>query len=223
MLCNCTTCSRLSQCFVRNLPSPDLPAIARHLTKHDLPPRSAIFWQGQEAKEAFIVCEGSVKLVSTDESGAERIAKFVWPGEFFGLDSLLQRMERPFAAITRERSQIVRIDLDYFRRLILSDPGSFSKILDYFCSMVMNMSVEKLDMSGERIQKRLRKVLARMRVGSGSERSATEEKRSAITQHELGEFLGVAEETISREMKKLRQKDLKREHGRAKAATNGAS
>lgn len=76
----------------------------------------------------------------------ERIVRFVWPGEFFGLDSVLCEIERPFAAITREPSEIARMEIDYFRRLVASDPGSFCGILDHLCSLFLNTTVEKLDL-----------------------------------------------------------------------------
>jgi DNA-binding Lrp family transcriptional regulator len=53
-------------------------------------------------------------------------------------------------------------------------------------------------MSGNRVSGRLRKMLARIRGTTPIE----------IKQWELAQFLGVSEETISREMKKMRAEEV---------------
>jgi CRP-like cAMP-binding protein len=189
----------------------DIASIALHLTRHRLAARSTIFWQGQQSDAVFLVCEGSVKLVSYDELGTERIARFVWPGEFFGLDSVLQQIERPFGAITREPSQIARIEFDYFRRLIVSDPSFFCNVLDYVCRIFVSTTVEKIDISGDRIRRRLQRVLADLQRTTKLRQTVSKANPCDVTQHELAQLLGVAEETISRELKKLHQKKPLRE------------
>lgn len=103
------------------------------------------------------------------------------------------------------------MELNYFRQQVLLDPRSFCQLLDYVCGLLLGLSVEKLDISGERINKRLQHVLVSLRRTIGPQQATADTKKHSVTQRELSEFLGVAEETISRELKKMtkRSKGLK--------------
>jgi DNA-binding MarR family transcriptional regulator len=60
--------------------------------------------------------------------------------------------------------------------------------------------IEKLEISGRRLNRRLRCAIARIAAARACE------PPSEIKQRELAEFLGVSEEAISRQLRKLRGK-----------------
>jgi CRP-like cAMP-binding protein len=144
-----------------------------------------------------------VKLVYCDSLGNERIASFVWPGNFFGLDSVLEQGERQFSAVTRQPSQLARLDINYFKNIIASDSRLFFHILDRVCQSYVNTTLEKIEISGDRVRSRLQRVLRNLRQATFQQQTLGNANIGVVTQHELGQLLGVAEETISRELKKL--------------------
>ena len=61
----------------------------KHVSSY--PERSIIFMEGEDARGVYILCQGRVKLLTTNGEGKTLILKIARPGEVLGLNSLLTR------------------------------------------------------------------------------------------------------------------------------------
>jgi CRP/FNR family transcriptional regulator len=160
--------------------------------------REVVYSAGLPAENVFVVRSGSVRITFGDACGGERITRFVHPGEVFGLDAFLPEKIRAFSAITREESVLCVATSSEFLRFVKQDCQRLWALFVQLDANAFNCHFEKLEMSGNRVSGRLRKMLARIRGTTPIE----------IKQWELAQFLGVSEETISREMKKMRAEEV---------------
>jgi CRP-like cAMP-binding protein len=187
-----------------------------------------IYHQGFPAEGIFILSRGSMKLTTVNEAGIERISAFVMCGELFGVDCLSSALIRCQSAVAREGSQALFVSTAQFSKALHTNPEMLWKFALMLNDMVLRAARDKLAITGSRIQVRIESVLldlagrANLAI-SGSrvhERiesvflDLTEKSKyspiawrpafATVTQRELGELLGVSEETICRELKAMR-------------------
>ena len=93
----CKQCEFSIHCpLVPSRPSDTIIAKRSDFAKH-----RGIYSMGMPADAVCVVKAGSVRLVFSDALGGERVCRFVWPGDVFGLESLLPGTEYSFTAVAR--------------------------------------------------------------------------------------------------------------------------
>jgi CRP-like cAMP-binding protein len=160
--------------------------------------KSIVYSAGLPGESVFMVCSGSVSLALGDTHGRERIVRFVPAGGLFGLDSLLPSKTRLFTAIARAESLVCVMSNSTFERVVKQDGERLWSVFLQVVEELFDSQIEKLEISGDRVARRLRNTLARI-PGYSATTAGLE-----IKQWELAQFLGVSEETVSRQLKTLR-------------------
>lgn len=165
-----------------------------------------IYCADMPADYVGLVQHGSVSLTFGDVLGTTRIVRFVQPGEMFGFDSLLPSARRLFMAIARERTAICLATRDTFLDLFMNDSRQAWRLVQVLNALMHAIAVQHLEMSGQPVRERLAAVIARL-TGNDPARSSRLPLGTRIRQYELAQLLGVSQETISRELKHLRERD----------------
>lgn len=179
------------------------PHGALQLKQIELPKNRSVYLQGVPADGVFVVRSGSIRLTSVDFFGNARIVQFVRAGDLFGLDSFLPDKTRIFTAITREHCNLCCTTSEEFRALIQADSERAWKLFLAINQMLNENRREKLEISGQRVQKRIKALLAYLWPADRMP-SPTNSPGADLKQWELAQFLGVSQETISRELKHIR-------------------
>jgi CRP/FNR family transcriptional regulator, cyclic AMP receptor protein len=161
-----------------------------------------VYSDGLPADGIFVLKTGSISLTRSDALGNARIVRLVLPGGVFGLDSLLPNRIRFFTAVAREDSKICFVSSSEFEREVRQDKEKLWKLVLLLDLLAHEGEVEKIEISGQQMQRRLRNVLSRFGSAFGN-RAGDKNGIARIRQWELAQFLGTSEETISRELKKL--------------------
>jgi CRP/FNR family transcriptional regulator, anaerobic regulatory protein len=195
---NCYYCRCRTDCNLATLVD-HKPFCAEQLV---LKKNTIIYSVGLPADSVFVVQSGSVSITHVNAGGQSRIAKFLGRGAIFGLDAFLTRKTRLFTAVTREESVLCLLSCTEFERLVKQDCERMWRLFLLVDNQIHDGEIEKLEISGSRLNKRLRRAVARITGGH------TCGVPGQIKQRELAEFLGVSEETISRELKKSRRAGL---------------
>ena len=162
-----------------------------------------IYIAGLPAQCIFVVQSGSVSLTSVDALGNQRIASFVRPGEALGLDSFLSRHTHLFTAVARENSRVCFAASAEFKRFAQHDNERMWRLVLLLAELAHDVQVEKIEISGQRVQKRLQSAVARL-TRMVRDTASRKLPVTYIKQCELAQFLGVPEETVSRGLKHLR-------------------
>lgn len=165
---------------------------------------SLIYREGFPAEGVFLLCRGSVKLITTTDSGLERITDFVTCGELFGLDALLPKPSRCISAVARENSQGAFIPTAAFKKALQSNPTLLWNVTLMLNELFHRSNYEKLKISGARVRDRIANVLFEVSERLKQSQAAGKPTFARLKQRELAELLGVPEETICRELRKMR-------------------
>lgn len=163
-----------------------------------------VYRQGSVARGVCLLCQGSLKLTVTTENGGERITGLVTCGELFGLDALLSDPVRWTSAIAREDSQAILIEKVVFKKSIQQNSDLAWNVMLALNELLHRANYEKLMVSGARVRDRILHVLMDLADRLKKSQIAGKPRFLLLKQRELAELLGVPEETICRELRKVR-------------------
>ena len=163
------------------------------------PKNTVILSEGDVTDSLYVIVEGKVKTVITDENGKEIILSIFGPGDYFGEMALIDGKPRSATIVTRESSQLMIFSRKDLRNIFSSNPDIVFNLLKGL--------VERLRESNKKIES-----LAFMDVYGRVARFLTHSARpegddlvvaEALTHQEIANMVGSSREMVSRILKEL--------------------
>ncbi|EGW53811.1 fumarate/nitrate reduction transcriptional regulator Fnr [Candidatus Endoriftia persephonae] len=166
-----------------------------------------LFREGDDFHSLRVITSGSVKTYSPSEDGSEQVLGFHLPGELIGLDAI-QNERHSCSARALETTAVCEIPFDSLEELSSAMP-SLQHQMYCLLSREIGQETEMLTLLGKKsAEERLATFLL-----SFSERfkkrgfSATDFFLS-MSRHEIGNYLGLAVETVSRLFTRFQEEGL---------------
>ncbi|MFB0962322.1 MAG: fumarate/nitrate reduction transcriptional regulator Fnr [Pseudomonas sp.] len=205
---HCKDCSLAALCLPLSLDMQDLDALD-NIVKRSRPMKKGdfLFRQGDAFASVYAVRSGSLKTFSVTDCGQEQITGFHLPSEFVGLSGMDTELY-PVSAIALETTSICEIPFDRLDELSASLPQLRRQLMRIMSreirddqQMMMLLSKKTAD---ERIATFLVNLSARFRARGYS----PQQFRLAMSRNEIGNYLGLAVETVSRVFTRFQQNGL---------------
>ena len=211
---HCKDCSLATLCLPLSLDMQDLDALD-NIVKRNRPMKKGdfLFRQGDTFASVYAVRSGSLKTFSVTDCGQEQITGFHLPSEFVGLSGMDTELY-PVSAIALETTSICEIPFDRLDELSASLPQLRRQLMRIMSreirddqQMMMLLSKKTAD---ERIATFLVNLSARFRARGYS----PQQFRLAMSRNEIGNYLGLAVETVSRVFTRFQQSGLLEAEGK---------
>ncbi len=211
---HCKDCSLATLCLPLSLDMQDLDALD-NIVKRSRPMKKGdfLFRQGDTFASVYAVRSGSLKTFSVTDCGQEQITGFHLPSEFVGLSGMDTELY-PVSAIALETTSICEIPFDRLDELSASLPQLRRQLMRIMSreirddqQMMMLLSKKTAD---ERIATFLVNLSARFRARGYS----PQQFRLAMSRNEIGNYLGLAVETVSRVFTRFQQSGLLEAEGK---------
>ncbi len=211
---HCRDCSLASLCLPLSLDMQDLDALDA-IVKRGRPLKKGefLFRQGDAFNSVFAVRSGSLKTFSLTDCGEEQITGFHLPSEFVGLSAMDTELY-PVTAIALETTSICEIPFERLDDLSLHLPQLRRQLMRIMSreirdeqQMLLLLSKKNAD---ERIATFLVNLSARFRIRGYS----PYQFRLAMSRNEIGNYLGLAVETVSRVFTRFQQSGLLKAEGK---------
>ena len=211
---HCKDCSLATLCLPMSLDMQDLDALD-NIVKRSRPMKKGdfLFRQGDTFASVYAVRSGSLKTFSVTDCGQEQITGFHLPSEFVGLSGMDTELY-PVSAIALETTSICEIPFDRLDELSASLPQLRRQLMRIMSreirddqQMMMLLSKKTAD---ERIATFLVNLSARFRARGYS----PQQFRLAMSRNEIGNYLGLAVETVSRVFTRFQQSGLLEAEGK---------
>ena len=205
---HCKDCSLATLCLPLSLDMQDLDALD-NIVKRSRPMKKGdfLFRQGDTFASVYAVRSGSLKTFSVTDCGEEQITGFHLPSEFVGLSGMDTELY-PVSAIALETTSICEIPFDRLDELSAHLPQLRRQLMRIMSreirddqQMMMLLSKKTAD---ERIATFLVNLSARFRARGYS----PQQFRLAMSRNEIGNYLGLAVETVSRVFTRFQQNGL---------------
>lgn len=173
-----------------------------------------LYEEGEESSRLFTVLEGRVKLCMDSSFDKRMTVRIARRGQLLGITEVLSGSSFELTAEAMSKCSIASVPRDEFCRLLLRNPNAYGCLAhdigrDYKCAC------ERLRMLvlAPSVPIRLARLLLDW-CGTGHETRRGIALQLTLTQREIGEFIGVSRESISRAIGDLQRLRLLHLHGR---------
>jgi CRP/FNR family transcriptional regulator len=156
-----------------------------------------LFRNGERFRALYVVKTGSVKTYTPNEEGGEQVLGFHLPGEIIGLDAI-EKDEHACSAKVLETSAICEVPFARLEELSTSIPSLQHQIYRLL-SKEISQDTEMLLLLGKKsAEERLATFLFSMSKRLRQRGLSATDFYLSMSRHEIGNYLGLAVETVSR-------------------------
>ncbi len=185
--------------LLKSLSPQDCERICACLQQREFKGDTCLFEEGHEAFGLYIVLEGHVKVIRTTVDGKEVMLFLVRPGHVVGEGAVFQKNTHPATAVAVKKVRTLFLSASHCHLLVQEIPTLASRLLAIFAAR-QRMLMHKIAAQGERN--------ATTRVAGYILHRITLEKEQhsiqlAISRNDLANLLGLARETVSRQLSLL--------------------
>ena len=189
----------------------DLSSSLRRLS---LKQGQTLFHKGDEGTALYIVQKGTIKIVlSRPESVTKSLSPYFPPEIFFGEMALLDGEPRSADAIAIEPSEVFILKRSDFLVFLQSNVNAIESILSLLSRRLRSTDELLEDTCFLSISVRLAKKLVDLAESHGEKQGDAVHITLSLTQKELGDMIGATRESINKELKNLREKQIIKTNG----------
>ncbi len=203
----CNNCSLDTICLPRGLTKDEVEDIDVVIKrKKTLQRGEYIYREGDELKSLLAIKSGTAKLISNDERGNEHIIDVLLPGELLGFDGLYNNKHTcsVIALETLSLCELPVTDLEGLAKLI---PGLMRELFLHAGEKI-NEDRNKIILKNIPAEERLAYFLLNLSKRYKKRGFSETEFTLTLTRQEIGTHLGIALETVSRLLKKLKDSKI---------------
>lgn len=195
---SCGNCSLAELCLPRGM-NQDEMALLDRIVKHHPPmhPGQHLYRSGDTGVNLFAVRSGCLKTYCTSEDGDEQVLGFTLPGEIVGLDGLYSG-RYVSNSIVLETSSICALPYDQIEELCTTLPALHKQIMRVVGKEI-TFDQQMLMLLGKRsADERLAAFLLSLSRRYHSRGLSASEFNLPMSRQDIGNYLGLAIETVSR-------------------------
>ncbi len=210
----CSDCSLFRLCLPVGIGENDLVELDRIIRRRRPIVRGGhVFVTGDPFRSIYAVRAGSLKTYRLTEDGRELVSGFFLPGEIVGLDAI-DTGRHPCAAKALETTSLCEIPFDAFESIGERLP-SLPRQLVRVMSREMHHDQLLLMLLGKRsAEERLAAFLLSFSLRFGQRGYSPSEFNLSMSRNDIGNYLGLAVETVSRLFSRLQEDGILTVHGR---------
>lgn len=211
---HCSECSLAALCLPLSLEMQDLDALDA-IVKRGRPLKKGefLFRQGDAFGSVFAVRSGSLKTFNLTDCGEEQITGFHLPSEFVGLSAMDTELY-PVSAIALETTSICEIPFERLDELSLHLPQLRRQLMRIMSREIRDEQQMLLLLSKKNADERIATFLVNLSARFRARGYSPHQFRLAMSRSEIGNYLGLAVETVSRVFTRFQQSNLLKADGK---------
>jgi CRP/FNR family transcriptional regulator len=204
----CSSCCLRNVCLPCDLQARDLNRFDEIATAKRRIARGASLYHGGDAFESLhAVRSGAFKTVGTSRNGDEKITGFHLPGELLGLDAI-SNQRYGYSAVALEDSEVCVLPFAPLERMAMSMPALQHQLLRLISGDISRDHGLMLLLGSMTAEQRLAAFLLSLsrrhqRLGFSATRFVLR-----MTREEIGSYLGLTLETVSRLLSRFQREGL---------------
>lgn len=205
---HCSNCSLAGLCLPISLEFEDVDALdqivkrGRPLKKGDF-----LFRQGDAFESVFAVRTGAIKTFSLSDSGEEQITGFHLPSELVGLSGM-DTETYPVSAQALESTSVCDIPFDRLEDLALQLPQLRRQLMRIMSREIRDDQQMMMLLSKKTADARIATFLVNLSARFRARGFSATNFRLSMSRNEVGNYLGLAVETVSRVFTRFQQNGL---------------
>lgn len=178
-----------------------------------------LFEAGKPLKALYAVRTGSFKTYTLSEQGEEQITGFHLPGDVIGFDAIGDQAH-PSYAQALETAMVCEIPFDNLDQLLDQVPKLRQQLMRLMSQDIHGDQQMMLLLNRKTAEEKLAAFLINLAQRFGNRGFSRKEFRLTMTRGEIGNYLGLTVETISRLLGRFHKDELIHVDGKLIAITN---
>ena len=177
------------------------------------PEGAIVLMEGQAARGIYIVCQGRVKLMTTNSEGKTLIVKIAHPGEVLGLQSVVTGSAYELTVETLQPSQLAYIGCDQFLKFLKAHGDACLRATQHL-SQDCQSAYDVIRSIGlcHSVPGKLARLLLQW-SGDGQTSGGVVRMKMALTHEELAQLIGSSRETVTRILGDFKRRGVVELHG----------
>ncbi len=194
----CKNCSLSTLCLPIGLTPEDTERL-EHIVKRNRPLQrnDHLFYKGTPLRSLYVVKTGSVKTYLPGEDGAEQVIGFHLPGEFIGLDAIQDERHNSSAKVL-ETSAVCELPFTLLTDLAQHIPSLQQQLLRLLSKEISEDNKMLALLGKKNAEERLAAFLLSLSCRFHRRGFSAADYYLSMSRHEIGSYLGLAVETVSR-------------------------
>jgi CRP/FNR family transcriptional regulator len=203
---SCSTCNLKGLCLPISMDIDDIDRLDRIVQRtRPVQAGDCLYRSGDPFRSIYAVRSGSIKTYMVDEEGVVQITGFFLPGEVLGFDGVATHSHRCNVE-AMETSSVCEIPFERLEELSLQIPT-----LQHHLFQLMSMQIENdhqmmLTLGKKNAEGRIATLLLSLSQRYARRNLSSSAMRLPMSRMDMGNFLGLTIETVSRTLSRL-QKD----------------
>lgn len=195
---HCQDCSISQLCIPFTLNEHELDQLDNIIErKKPIQKSQVLFKAGDSLNSIYAIRSGTIKSYTISESGEEQITSFHLPGDLVGFDAITQ-MQHPSFAQALETAMVCEIPYDILDDLAGKMPKLRQQILRLMSNEIKSDQEMILLLSKMSAEEKLAAFLHNLSQRYAARGFSAREFRLTMTRGDIGNYLGLTIETISR-------------------------
>ncbi|WP_339460537.1 fumarate/nitrate reduction transcriptional regulator Fnr [Pseudomonas sp. EA_105y_Pfl2_R69] len=211
---HCNDCSLASLCLPLSLNMEDMDALD-NIVKRGRPLKKGefLFRQGDAFNSVFAVRSGALKTFSLSDGGDEQITGFHLPSELVGLSGMDSEIY-PVSAMALETTSVCEIPFERLDELAVKLPQLRRQLMRIMSREIRDDQQMMLLLSKKTADERIATFLVNLSARFRARGFSANQFRLAMSRNEIGNYLGLAVETVSRVFTRFQQNKLLEAEGK---------
>jgi CRP/FNR family transcriptional regulator len=166
-----------------------------------------LYRSGDTFKSIFAVRSGSIKTYMVDEDGIEQVTGFYLPGEVLGFDGI-GTGNHACNMLALETSSVCEIPFERLEELSLQIPTLQHHMFQLMSRQIENDHQMMLTLSKKNAEGRIATLLLSLSSRYARRNLSPNAMRLPMSRMDMGNFLGLTIETVSRTLSRLHKEDV---------------
>ena len=220
---NCQDCGFSQLCLPFSLNETELNRLDDIIQrKKPLHKADMLFEAGQNQRSLYAIRTGSFKTFTLTEQGEQQITGFHLPGDIVGFDALSNQLH-PSYAEALETAMVCEIPLPNLEPLLDQLPRLRQQMMRLMSKDIQADQQMMLLLNRKTAEQKLATFLSQLAQRYASRGFSGSEFRLTMTRSDIGNYLGLTVETISRLLSKLDKEQLIQVNGKLITITDRTS
>lgn len=211
---HCNTCSLSSLCLPMSLNMTEIDRLDNIIDKsRPLKKGDHLFHQGESFSSVYAIRAGTVKTYTLTNEGEEQITGFYFPGEMVGISGF-DSEQYPVSAKILETTTVCEIPFERLDELSGQMPELRRQILRTLSKEIRDDQQMMLLLSKKNAEQRVATFLIKLSTRFKLRGYSETQFRLSMSRNEIGNYLGLAVETVSRIFTRFQKMELVRVDGK---------
>lgn len=211
---SCTTCSLSHLCLPLALKIKGIDELDKIIHRRcPLQKGDHLFLEGDPFHSVYVVRSGTLKTYITTNEGEEQITSFYLPSELVGL-SALYTATYPVSTQAIETTTVCEIPFDRLEKLSDDYPSLRHQMMRILCRKIRADQQMKLLLSKKSADERIATFLINLANRFHRRGLSPQSFRLPMSRNEIGNYLGLVVETVSRVFTRFQKKGLIHANGK---------